>query len=143
MYVNEAHHTVHIATDGGRVCRPVIICDRSGKPALTSRHIADLAAGLRDFSSFLREGVIEYVDVNEENNCLVALRESDITPGKTTHLEIDPASILGVVTGLIPYPHHNQSPRNTYQYVHGVVIRRVWRSVHAGAWVCAVQVCHG
>ena len=29
--------------------------------------------------------------------------------------EIDPLTILGVVAGLIPYPHHNQSPRNTYQ----------------------------
>lgn len=33
---------------------------------------------------------------------------------KTTHLEINPLTLLGVVGGLIPYPHHNQSPRNTY-----------------------------
>ena len=33
----------------------------------------------------------------------------------TTHLEIEPFTLLGVVAGLIPYPHHNQSPRNTYQ----------------------------
>lgn len=33
----------------------------------------------------------------------------------TTHIEIEPFTILGVVAGLIPYPHHNQSPRNTYQ----------------------------
>jgi len=26
---------------------------------------------------------------------------------------------LGVVAGLIPYPHHNQSPRNTYQCAMG------------------------
>lgn len=25
----------------------------------------------------------------------------------TTHMEIDPFTILGVVAGLIPYPHHN------------------------------------
>lgn len=34
---------------------------------------------------------------------------------QTTHLEIEPFTLLGVVAGLIPYPHHNQSPRNTYQ----------------------------
>merc|ERR1711862_436789 len=28
-----------------------------------------------------------------------------------THLEIDPMTLLGVVAGLIPNPHHNQSPR--------------------------------
>lgn len=36
-----------------------------------------------------------------------------------THLEIDPLTILGCVAGLIPFPHHNQSPRNTYQCAMG------------------------
>lgn len=36
-----------------------------------------------------------------------------------THMEIDPLTILGVVAGLVPYPHHNQSPRNTYQCAMG------------------------
>ena len=58
------------------------------------------------------------MDVNEEDNTLIALREAEITP-KTTHLEIDPLTILGCVAGLIPYPHHNQSPRNTYQCAMG------------------------
>jgi DNA-directed RNA polymerase III subunit RPC2 len=56
--------------------------------------------------------------VNEENDTLVALRDRDITYAHT-HLEIDPMTILGVVAGLIPYPHHNQSPRNTYQCAMG------------------------
>lgn len=51
--------------------------------------------------------------MNEENNCFIALTENDVRLG-TTHMEIDPFTILGVVAGLIPYPHHNQSPRNTY-----------------------------
>ena len=66
------------------------------------------------FNDFLRRGLIEYVDVNEENNSLIALYERDCTAA-TTHLEIEPFTVLGVVAGLIPYPHHNQSPRNTYQ----------------------------
>mmetsp|Transcript_11995 Transcript_11995/g.20252 ORF Transcript_11995/g.20252 Transcript_11995/m.20252 type:complete len:162 (+) Transcript_11995:365-850(+) len=37
----------------------------------------------------------------------------------TTHMEIEPFTILGIVSGLIPYPHHNQSPRNTYQCAMG------------------------
>jgi DNA-directed RNA polymerase III subunit RPC2 len=80
--------------------------------------LKDLERGLRDFNSFLVDGCVEYVDVNEENNILVALRDADIGP-RNTHVEIDPMTILGVVTGLIPYPHHNQSPRNTYQCAMG------------------------
>ena len=71
-------------------------------------------AGKMSFNDFLRQGLIEYIDVNEENNSLIALYERYCTP-TTTHLEIEPFTVLGVVAGLIPYPHHNQSPRNTYQ----------------------------
>ena len=28
-------------------------------------------------------------------------------------------TVLGIVVGLVPYPHHNQSPRNTYQCAMG------------------------
>jgi DNA-directed RNA polymerase beta subunit len=48
----------------------------------------------------------------------IALYEADATPA-TTHIEIEPFTILGVCAGLIPYPHHNQSPRNTYQCAMG------------------------
>ena len=61
---------------------------------------------------------MEYLDVNEENDSYIALYEADIVP-TTTHLEIEPFTLLGAVAGLIPYPHHNQSPRNTYQCAMG------------------------
>jgi DNA-directed RNA polymerase II subunit RPB2 len=32
-----------------------------------------------------------------------------------THCELDPTAILGVSAALIPWPNHNQAPRNTYQ----------------------------
>jgi len=32
-----------------------------------------------------------------------------------THVEMDPTSILGIAANIIPYPNHNQGPRNTYQ----------------------------
>jgi DNA-directed RNA polymerase III subunit RPC2 len=73
---------------------------------------------LKDFNDFLRDGLVEYLDVNEENNALIALNEEMVTAAHT-HMEIDPFTILGVVAGLIPYPHHNQSPRNTYQCAMG------------------------
>ncbi len=51
-------------------------------------------------------GLIEYIDVNEEDNTYIAIKLEDIKQ-KTTHLEIDPLTLLGVVSGVIPYPHHN------------------------------------
>ena len=70
------------------------------------------------FTHFLRAGLIEWLDVNEENNSLIALYQTQTRP-ETTHLEIEPFTVLGVIAGLIPYPHHNQSPRNTYQCAMG------------------------
>ena len=77
-----------------------------------------LKRGKVTFDDFLRKGLVEYLDVNEENDTYIALYESDIVPA-TTHLEIEPFTLLGAVAGLIPYPHHNQSPRNTYQCAMG------------------------
>lgn len=77
-----------------------------------------LKIGNISFDDFLRRGLVEYLDVNEENDSYIALYESNIVPA-TTHLEIEPFTILGAVAGLIPYPHHNQSPRNTYQCAMG------------------------
>ncbi|XP_078366537.1 DNA-directed RNA polymerase III subunit RPC2-like [Oculina patagonica] len=114
---NHQHRFVNIASDGGRVCRPYIIV-KSGKPKVVDRHIQELVQGFRSFEDFLHEGLVEYLDVNEENDCSIALYEKEITR-ETTHLEIEPFTLLGVCAGLIPYPHHNQSPRNTYQCAMG------------------------
>jgi DNA-directed RNA polymerase III subunit RPC2 len=38
IYINHHHHTVHIASDGGRICRPMIIVE-NGRPKVTSEHI--------------------------------------------------------------------------------------------------------
>ncbi|KAK9477961.1 hypothetical protein V1514DRAFT_352795 [Lipomyces japonicus] len=117
FYINHHHKAVHIATDGGRICRPLIIVEK-GKPLVQASHIADLKAGKLEFDDFLRLGVVEYLDVNEENDCEIAIYEHQVSPS-STHLEIEPFTILGAVAGLIPYPHHNQSPRNTYQCAMG------------------------
>ena len=113
---NHHHRTVYIASDGGRVCRPYIIVEKC-RSKVTSEHIRRISNGM-EFDDFLRQGLVEYLDVNEENDCNIALTEFDVNDS-TTHLEIEPFTILGVCAGLIPYPHHNQSPRNTYQCAMG------------------------
>ncbi|XP_071137423.1 DNA-directed RNA polymerase III subunit RPC2-like isoform X2 [Mytilus edulis] len=114
---NHSHKCVYISTDGGRLCRPYIIV-KNRRPLVQDKHIQELSQGFRSFDDFLKEGLVEYLDVNEENDCMIALYESQIN-SDTTHLEIEPFTILGVCAGLIPYPHHNQSPRNTYQCAMG------------------------
>ena len=89
----------------------------NGILTLTEKHVSRLGTSIK-LEDLLDAGIIEYVDVNEENNCLIALDERQITL-QHTHMEIDPMTILGVVVGLVPYPHHNQSPRNTYQCAMG------------------------
>lgn len=40
IYLNTHHKVVYIASDGGRICRPMIIVDPSGRPRLTAGHMA-------------------------------------------------------------------------------------------------------
>ena len=68
IYVNDSQKNINIASDGGRVCRPLIIVGEDGQPRVTQNHIKELESGYRTFEDFLKEGLIEYLDVNEENN---------------------------------------------------------------------------
>jgi DNA-directed RNA polymerase III subunit RPC2 len=115
IYINHHTNAVHIATDEGRICRPLIVVENQ-KSKVTKRSLESLRKGTMDFDDFLYRGLVEYV--NEENDSNIALYENEINE-TTTHLEIEPFTILGAVAGLIPYPHHNQSPRNTYQCAMG------------------------
>lgn len=113
IFINHHHNGVHIATDEGRVCRPLVVVEK-GKSKVTTRFLESLRKGTMNFDDALSRGIVEYLDVNEENDSNIAVYEHQIDE-HTTHLEIEPFTILGAVAGLIPYPHHNQSPRNTYQ----------------------------
>ncbi|KAF4671681.1 DNA-directed RNA polymerase III subunit RPC2 [Perkinsus chesapeaki] len=118
IYEHEAQRAIIIATDGGRLCRPLIVV-KKGRPMLVPEvHLRKLKSGELRFTDFLRLGIIEWVDVNEENNSYIAINPEDVVM-ETTHLEIEPLTLLGAVAGLVPYPHHNQSPRNTYQCAMG------------------------
>lgn len=121
IFTNTHQQAVHIATDGGRICRPLIIVENN-KLKVSADHLRLLLLGEWKFDDFLKHGLVEYLDVNEENDALIALYESNLhdPAGQTfTHMEIEPFTVLGAVAGLIPYPHHNQSPRNTYQCAMG------------------------
>ena len=56
-------------------------------------------------------GVIEYLDPYESNEAYIAMYPEEIQR-ETTHVELHPSTIFGLLTSMIPFPNHNQSPRN-------------------------------
>ncbi|PNY23191.1 DNA-directed RNA polymerase subunit beta [Tolypocladium capitatum] len=101
------------------------------------------------WEGLIRAGAVEYLDAEEEETSMICMTPEDLElyrlqkagialdedPGddlnkrlktKTnptthmyTHCEIHPSMILGICASIIPFPDHNQSPRNTYQSAMG------------------------
>ncbi|KAH9385462.1 DNA-directed RNA polymerase II subunit RPB2 [Nematocida major] len=110
---------IRINTDSGRACRPLFIVEKGAlkveKFLEENRH--------RHFTweELMTEGCVEFLDVEEEETAMVAVKPEDLQGSEImyTHCEIQPATILGVCASIVPFPDHNQSPRNTYQSAMG------------------------
>ncbi len=109
FYFDDALDAVYVESARGRCRRPLVVVN-GGMPALTERHVKQLQKGEAGWSDLVDQGVIEFLDAAEEENCLVAFSDSELTP-EHTHLEISPLAMLGIVTSLVPYPNHIQSAR--------------------------------
>jgi DNA-directed RNA polymerase II subunit RPB2 len=120
---------VRIYTDAGRCCRPLYVVENQ-RLKINKDHIEKLhQRNLTEytFSSLLLEGLVEYIDGEEEETVMVAMFPSDLRRARReenyattyTHCEIHPSMILGICASIIPFPDHNQSPRNTYQSAMG------------------------
>ena len=85
--------------------------------ALKQRDVDNLVQGKYEWGRLIDNGLIEYIDAEEEENCLIALNEGALKSNKKTHqyshMEVDPMVILGVATSNVPFPEHNSSPRCT------------------------------
>jgi len=103
---------LYVNCNAGRVLRSLIIV-KDGKSALTQDLLDKVTKKLVSWNDLIRMGVIELVDANEEENCFITF--DDKHAKKHTHIEIFPSAILGAGASIIPYPEHNQSPRNTYE----------------------------
>jgi len=108
---------VFINTDEGRARRPLVVVKR-GKSAFTPQHLEKLKRGDLKWSELIKEGIVEYLDSEEEENAHIAIDEKTLDratgAGKQerfTHLEIDPAGILGYASAQVPFPEHNAAPR--------------------------------
>lgn len=135
---------IRILTDAGRPCRLLFIvennellcCDKDtisdnglkGTYSIfNANKTKDMEKRLIQFESFddyINRGMIEYLDVEEEETSMICMSAHELysTPTNTvlyTHCEIHPSMILGICASVIPFPDHNQSPRNTYQSAMG------------------------
>jgi DNA-directed RNA polymerase subunit B' len=111
--INVAYDTqfdeVTIHTGSGRARRPLILVE-NGQPLLTEEHMKKIESGELSWNDLVEQGIIEYLDANEEENALVALTEKQLVKN-TTHMEVDPIAILGLTTSLVPYANFGQSSR--------------------------------
>ncbi len=109
---NEETNELYVYTDEGRIIRPLIVV-KDGKPLLTEKHIKDLKEGNITWDDLLREGIIEYLDPEEEENALIAESPEELTP-EHTHLEIHGVAILAYPTTIIPWTETNLTTRSLH-----------------------------
>jgi DNA-directed RNA polymerase beta subunit len=57
-------------------------------------------------------GAIEYVDPYEGNEAYISWWGGGDLTAEHTHCELHPSTITGLLTSMIPFGNHNQSPRN-------------------------------
>ncbi len=119
---------IRICNDAGRMTRPLLRV-KDGKAIITRKIIKQLENNELSWNDLLTnckldESVIEYIDPCEQNYAMIALKAKgsyilENTHVKYTHSEIHPSTIFGVLASCIPFPEHNQAPRNTYQCAQG------------------------
>ncbi|MEM0480709.1 MAG: DNA-directed RNA polymerase subunit A' [Candidatus Aenigmatarchaeota archaeon] len=107
--VLEFKNEVRINTGSGRIRRPAIVRERY-KDLI--KKIEELKNGKIKFSDLVKEGIIEFLDAEEEENAYISLYP-DATE-KHTHIEIHPAITLGLHASLIPFVEHNRGDRINY-----------------------------
>ena len=119
---------IRICNDSGRLTRPILrVKDKNliiTNDIINKLNTSELIWDNLLTSSNIEDSVIEYIDPEEQSWSLIATKPKDIIAKsdnihKYTHCEIHPSTIFGVLASCIPFPEHNQSPRNTYQCAQG------------------------
>ena len=140
---------IRICNDAGRMMRPLLLVNQETNDLYITREmiqrVADNEIGWDDLLTHMcsidasdadadAHGVIEYIDPDEQAFSMIAMRpkhllrnETDASDAVTvspyiykySHCEIHPSTIFGVLASCIPFPEHNQAPRNTYQCAMG------------------------
>ena len=116
---------IYINNDAGRLMRPVFKV-KNNTILLKHEHIVKIQNSSLQWndlvlSSKIDESIIEYIDSEEQKFSMICMNQNSLNIGNHnyTHCEIHPSTIFGVLASCIPFPEHNQSPRNTYQCAMG------------------------
>ena len=120
---------IRVCNDAGRLIRPVLKVKNNNilyTPEIISK-LDNKKLYWNDLliSCNIDESIIEYIDPLEQYFSMIAMKKKELKMQKNnniykyTHCEIHPSSIFGILASCIPYPDHNQSPRNTYQSAMG------------------------
>ena len=121
---------IRICNDAGRLMRPLLRV-KANKLLVTPAIIERIRKQELNWDDLLTDGkideaIIEYVDAAEQNYSMIAMTPTLLAEAdkaeflyKYTHCEIHPSTIFGILASCIPFPEHNQSPRNTYQCAMG------------------------
>lgn len=110
-YDNDSDN-INVNTDSGRVRRPLIRVE-DGEPVLKDEHLEKLEAGEMVWTDLVDNGLIEWIDAEEEENLLVAVNNDEITD-EHDYVEIHPSTILGLSASIIPFPEHDRGDRINY-----------------------------
>ena len=120
---------IRICNDAGRLTRPLFKI-KNNKSLLTTELFEKIKNNKLKWEELVlendHESIIEYIDPDEQNSSLIAFNlnklnyyNNDNFIYKYTHSEIHASTIFGILASCIPFPDHNQSPRNTYQCAMG------------------------
>lgn len=126
---NYKYKEIRICNDAGRLVRPVLRVNNN-KILLNNDIVTKVSNNELNWNDLLvnckiDDSIIEYIDPEEQNFSMIAMKPSELAIKdnqymyKYTHCEIHPSTIFGILASCIPFPDHNQSPRNTYQSAMG------------------------
>jgi len=124
-----------LSTEAGRLVRPLYyapaILDIGRSPEPVKKELLASIAACKTWEDLLRwqspagHNLFEYIDAGETESAMIAMQAGELVKmapavaDSYSHAEIHPCVILGSIASTIPFPDHNQSPRNAYQCAMG------------------------
>ena len=121
-----------LTTEAGRLVRPLYhapaLATIAAAPEAEQQAMLRSIESCKTWDELLRwmtpkgECLMEYIDAGETEQAMIAMYAKEVGEKPNhgyTHAEIHPCVILGSIASTIPFPDHNQSPRNAYQCAMG------------------------